>query len=745
MSRCCGGGGQVDARGHHRDPWLVRKLRAAYDPFLGWAMRKPLVVAGAVVLGLAGAAAAYTWIGSTFMPSMDEGSPVLTIRKHPTVGVEETAAIDLRIQRDIMARVPEVRAIRARSGADELGIDPVGLNDTDMFIVLAPKEEWRGPDTAWLLDELRRVVVGIPGISYSLGQPIELRVQEMIIGARGDVVVKAFGPDLGELNRIAREVAAATRGVTGAADVYALRNEGMKYLTVKVDRFATGRFGLNASEVQRALRVWVDGVPAGVVLEGEVRTPLVVRGEGTLRRSVADLAQIRLTLPGGGSVALPHIAEIREEEGPVQVVREQGQRFATVLANMRGRDLVGFVDEARAAVAERVRMPPGYRLEWGGQFENQQRASARLAIVVPIAHATVFLLLYFTFGSLRQAALVFCNVPFAAIGGVIGLWLSGEFLSVPASVGFIALIGIAVLNGVVLVSYINRLIAEEGLPLRDAVMEGARRRMTPVVLTATIATFGLVPFLFAEAPGSEIQRPLAVVVIGGLVTATSLTLILLPILYDRFAVPQAEKRALEGRDAAAAPAAPAAAPVPTPAAERAPSGPPATQGAEMPAVPAGPQALGWAWGPPVGSHADAEGPAAEGARPESGMGWCRFRGTASPAPTRLPARRVHPRTSVAHCNADEEAPTMTLLEHHGHQRCASGDARRPDGARDTRAAVPDSPRGPPSGWRCSRLSSRRRFCPFRGHGAPEGRRWTWSWRTHERCSCRGSAAAGRGT
>jgi cobalt-zinc-cadmium resistance protein CzcA len=442
----------------------------------------------------------------------------------------------------------------ARAGADEIGLDPMGLGETDMWLTFAPRETWRGPDRAWLLREIGSVVEEIPGISHSFSQPIDMRVQEMIIGARGDVVLKVFGHDIGELNRIAAEASAAIGAVPGASEVYTLRNEGMKYLSVAVDRRAAGRLGLDAEEVQRALRVWVDGQRVGVVLEGEVRTPLVIRGEEAARRSPSDLARVPIVLPGGGgAVPLSQVAEIREVEGPFQVAREQGRRFSTVLANVRGRDLVGFVAEAQAAVAQRVQVPQGFKLGWGGQFENQQRASARLAIVVPIALALIFLLLYLTFGSVRQSVLVFCNVPFAVIGGVVGLWLSGEFLSVPASVGFIALVGIAVLNGVVLVSYTNRLRAEEGYPLRMAVMEGAKRRMTPVALTASIAAFGLVPFLFAEGPGSEIQRPLAVVVIGGLISATVLTLVVLPILYDRFAVPQTKatpSRMEQGRQAA---------------------------------------------------------------------------------------------------------------------------------------------------------------------------------------------------
>ncbi|TCZ59674.1 efflux RND transporter permease subunit [Roseicella aquatilis] len=528
--------------GGTKEPWLVRVLHKGYDPFLDWAMRNPLKIGAVAVAGLVVAGLLFTRIGSTFMPVMDEGTPVVTVRKHPTIGVDAAAATDVMIQRQIMQAVPEVRGIMGRAGADELGIDPVGLNDSDLFLDVKPREEWRQPKNRdFVVDEVRKVLDHIPGISYAINQPIDMRVQEMIIGARGDVVIKVFGYSIPELNRIAEEVEKAVRGIAGASDVFALRNEGMKYLKVEIDRFAAGRLGLSVHDVQQALRVWVDGREMGLVLEQERRIPLMLRGEGSLRRSAADLQRVVLALPGGRTVALSQVAHITEEEGPIQVIREGTQRYATILANVRGRDLVGFVAEARAAVQQAVQMPEGYRLEWGGQFENQQRASARLAIVVPIALLLIFMLLYFTFNSVREALLVFCNVPFAAIGGVIGLYISGEFLSVPASVGFIALVGIAVLNGVVLISYINRLAVESGLSLHDAVREGAKRRMTPVVLTATIAAFGLVPFLFAEGPGSEIQRPLAVVVIGGLVTATILTLVLLPILYDRFALSRAEQ------------------------------------------------------------------------------------------------------------------------------------------------------------------------------------------------------------
>lgn len=522
--------------GNHREPWLVRRLHRYYDPLLERTMRRPAWLLATLALGIVGAVSVVPFIGSTFMPTMDEGTPIITIRKHPTVSLEETAQIDLRIQRALRAELPEIRRIMARSGADELGLDPVGLNEADMMLVLAPKNEWRVPETAWLLGEIRKVLDRVPGISYSFAQPIDMRVQEMIIGARGDVVVKVFGPDIGELNRIAGEIAQTLRGVPGSSDVFTLRNSGMRYLTVSVDRTRAGRFGLNATEIQDSLRVWVDGRQVGLVLDGTARTPLVVRGEERLRASTQDIERLPIVLRNGAVIELRQVADVRLEDGPIQVVREAGERFANVLANVRGRDLVGFVDDAKAAVKSKVALPPGYRLIWGGQFENQQRASARLSLVVPIALSVIFMLLYLTFGSLRQAALVFCIVPFATIGGVLALWSSGEFLSVPASVGFIALVGIAVLNGVVMVTYINQIVASGQFAFREAVIEGARRRLRPVMLTATIAALGLVPFLFATGPGSEIQRPLAIVVIGGLVTATALTLLLLPVLYARFGV-----------------------------------------------------------------------------------------------------------------------------------------------------------------------------------------------------------------
>jgi cobalt-zinc-cadmium resistance protein CzcA len=350
---------------------------------------------------------------------------------------------------------------------------------------------------------------------------------------RGDLAVKIFGPDLATLNRLAGEVEATVKAVRGAEDTFTLRNDGVQYLKVAVDRLAAGRFGLNVDDIQNDLKALLEGRNVGTVIEQGRRVPVVLRGPEALRASPADFEALRLSLPEGGSVPLAAVARIQRVDGPVKVDRENAQRYVVVQSNVRDRDLVGFVDNAKAAVAAKVRLPEGYRLAWGGQFENQQRAAARLMVVVPVAVALIFFLLFSTFGSVRQALLVLSNVPFAMIGGVFGLLLSGEYLSVPASVGFIALLGIAVLNGVVMVSHFNQLLAR-GLPVAEVVVEGAKRRLRPVMMTASIATFGLVPMLFASGPGSEVQRPLAIVVIGGLVSSTALTLVLLPILFRRF-------------------------------------------------------------------------------------------------------------------------------------------------------------------------------------------------------------------
>jgi len=523
-------------RGDHHEPWLVRKLNAIYTPSLTWALANTRTVVIGASLMLAAAAGAYLLLGKTFMPTMDEGDMVMQLEKLPSISLEQTIELDTRVQRAILERVPEVKQVVARSGADELGLDPMGLNQTDTFLVLKPIAQWREPDKEWLADQLREVMKDFPGITYSFTQPIEMRVAEMLTGVRGDIAVKVFGPDLGELDRLAGELESLLKNTPGSEDAFTLKNDGVQYLRVDVDRLAAGRLGLNTDDLQSELKSLVEGQAAGLVIEPGRRTPLVIRGAGGdsgVRDSVDRFSALRITLPDGKTVPLAQVAKIERIEGPVKVDRENAQRYVVIQSNVRGRDLVGFVEEAKLGVAQKIQIPTGYTLVWGGQFENQQRAAKRLAIVVPIALALIFLLLFSTFGSLRQAALVLSNVPFAMVGGIFALLASGEYLSVPASVGFIALLGIAVLNGVVMVTYFNQLRAQ-GMPLTQVVVEGAKRRLRPVMMTASIAAFGLVPLLLARGPGSEIQKPLAIVVIGGLVTSTLLTLLLLPILYRRF-------------------------------------------------------------------------------------------------------------------------------------------------------------------------------------------------------------------
>ena len=519
----------------HTDPWLVRRANAAYLPALNWSLQHTRTVFGAALIALLATGVVYTQIGKTFMPTMDEGDIIVGIEKLPSVSLEQTAALDLKIHQAIMRQVPEVKGIVARAGSDELGLDPMGLNQTDTFLVLKPRKEWRKPDKEWLTDELRKVLDQLPGISYSFTQPIDMRVQEMIIGVRGDVAVKIFGPDIPTLNRLASQVEASLKTVKGSEDVYTVLNEGVQYLKVEIDRLAAGRMGLNVDEIGETLRSQLEGKTLGVVLEGGRRTPVLLRGDDALRASPALFSSLNLTLPSGQSVPLATVARLKQVDGPVKIDRENAARMAVVQSNVRERDLVGFVEEAKQVVAKQVPLPTGYSLTWGGQFENQQRAAARLSIVVPIALALIFLLLFVTFGSLRQALLVLSNIPFAMVGGVFALWASGQYLSVPASVGFIALLGIAVLNGVVMVTYFNQLRAQ-GMALAQVVVEGAQRRLRPVLMTASITAFGLIPLLFASGPGSEIQKPLAIVVIGGLISSTLLTLILLPIIYRRFGV-----------------------------------------------------------------------------------------------------------------------------------------------------------------------------------------------------------------
>jgi cobalt-zinc-cadmium resistance protein CzcA len=512
----------------------MRQISPRYHALLAGAFthkRRVFTVAG---IGLALAGAAYSVTGKTFLPVMDEGSVIVQLSKLPSISLDHSVEGDLKVQRAILEQVPEVEAVIARVGSDELGLDPMSPNETDSFLKLKPREEWRVADKEWLVDQLRKVMAQFPGIEPTFTQPIEMRTSEMLTGARGDLAIKLFGPDTAELARLAGEIQTRLEGIEGTSEAMTVANDRVDYLLVDIDRVAAGRVGMPVSDLQDMMRAQVEGVRAGVVADGVRRVPIVLRGDGGAgnldAQSFADLVY---RSPTGQLVRASDVATVARAEGPVKLEHENGSRFAMVQAFVTGRDIVSYVDDAKADIAANVPLPPGYRIAWGGQFENQQRASARLLVVLPVAVLLIFVVLYLSLGSVRASLLILTNIPFAAVGGMIALALSGEYLSVPASVGFIALLGIAVLNGLVMVTYFRQL-RETGMPLAEAVRRGAERRLRPVLMTASIAAFGLVPLLFATGPGSEIQKPLAIVVIGGLVTATLLTLVLLPILYERF-------------------------------------------------------------------------------------------------------------------------------------------------------------------------------------------------------------------
>ncbi|MDD5461433.1 MAG: CusA/CzcA family heavy metal efflux RND transporter [Methylococcales bacterium] len=515
----------------HEEPWLPRQLQKLYQPALLWCIgnsKKVFVTAGALLVLTV---VVFTRIGSTFMPTMDEGDIIVQLEKLPSITLEQSVALDGQVQKNLLKNVPEIIDIVSRVGTDELGLDPMSLNDTDTFLILKPKKQWRMHSKEKLIEEIRKVMAATPGIAFKFTQPIEMRVSEMLTGTRGDVAVKLFGADLAVLSDKAAQIAAVLKAIPGSSDVFTRQNEGMQFLQLSIDKLAAGRLGLDSDSIEMLLRAQIEGLKLGIVQEGIKRTPLILRGNS----NTSNFENLQMTLPNGGHVPVTAIAKIEKVEGVVSVEREKGQRFVVISSNVRDRDLVGFVDDARKAVAEKVKLPTGYTVEFGGQFENQQRAAATLSLVVPISLGLIFLLLFSTFGSVRQAVLVLSNIPLAMVGGVFALWISGEYLSVPASVGFIALLGIAVLNGVVMVSYFNQLLAT-GMELAKVVTLGSARRLRPVLMTASIAAFGLIPLLFATGPGSEIQRPLAIVVIGGLVSSTFLTLFLLPILFKLFGI-----------------------------------------------------------------------------------------------------------------------------------------------------------------------------------------------------------------
>ena len=518
----------------HDEPWLLRKIRAAYNPALDWAMRRPRMVAASALAIFALSGAVFYFMGAEFIPRLDEGDIAINAWRLPSISLQESINSTSQVER-VLRRFPEVKTVVSRTGSPEVATDVMGIELSDIFVILKPRSEWKTAKTkeeliAKMNEALQKEV---PGAGFGFTQPIEMRFNELIAGVRSDVGVRIFGDNLETLAQKGNEVAQALSTVRGAADVRAEQTAGLPMIRITIDRERLARYGLNAADVLDTVQATRVGKVVGTIFEGQRRFDLVVR----LPEEVLSNPDVIATLPvandKGRFVPLAQVADVRLDTGPSQISRKNVQRRIVVESNVRGRDLAGFVAEAQSKVKQAVRLPDGYYIEWGGQFEQLQEARQRLAVVVPLTLLVILLILYMAFGALRPALLIFLNVPLAATGGIFALALRGLPFSISAAVGFIALFGIAVLNGVVLVSYIIQL-RQEGRPLEEAIVEGSKTRLRPVLMTAMVASFGFVPMALATSMGAEVQRPLATVVIGGLMTSTILTLIVLPTIYRWF-------------------------------------------------------------------------------------------------------------------------------------------------------------------------------------------------------------------
>lgn len=515
--------------GSGEDTRLIAYLKRHYLRLLYAATaqsRLTLVVAVALLLG---SLALFPLLGKSFMPTMKEGALTPQINRVPSISLDESIRMEMAAMKTI-AEVPGVRMVVSKLGRGESPADPAGPNESDPIVLLDPKSGRSQDD---IDEDIRQRLSSIPGVQIVLSQPISERVDEMVTGVRSQVAIKIFGDELGELKNISEKVARILKSVAGSRDIRIERLSGQQALTVDIDRKAIARHGLNVADVQSIIETAIGGKDVTTLYEGERRYSVVVRFPPQVRQSAEAIGNTLLPTPGGAQVPLSSLAHIQLLDGPAQISRESGKRRVVVGANVEGRDLGGFVTEVQQRIDQEVRLPEGYYFVYGGQFENMERAMGTLAIIVPLTIVAIFFLLFVLFRSVKLAGLIILVLPFASIGGLVGLFVSGEYVSVPASVGFIALWGIAVLNGVVLVTCIRRL-REDGMAVAEAVREGCVQRFRPVMMTATVALLGLVPFLFSSGPGSEVQRPLAIVVIGGLISSTLLTLVVLPTLYRWF-------------------------------------------------------------------------------------------------------------------------------------------------------------------------------------------------------------------
>jgi heavy metal efflux system protein len=515
--------------GADHDTRLIAFLKRHYLRLLDGATLRNRLTLGVAVGLLLGSLALFPLLGKSFMPTMKEGALTPQINRVPSISLDESIRMEMGAMKAV-AEVPGVRMVVSKLGRGESPADPAGPNESDPIVLLDPKS---GRTQDEVDEDIRQRLSSIPGVQIVLSQPISERVDEMVTGVRSQLAIKVFGDELGELKRLSEQVARVLKSVDGSRDIRIERLSGQQALTVDIDRKAIARHGINVADVHSLIETAIGGKEVTTLYEGERRYNVVVRFPAAARQSAEAIGNTLLTTPDGAQVPLYSVARIELVDGPAQISRESGKRRVVVGANVEGRDLAGYVAEVQQRLAQEVRLPEGYEFRFGGQFENMERAMGTLAVIVPLTIAAIFFLLFLLFNSVRLASLIILVLPFASIGGLVGLFVTGEYLSVPASVGFIALWGIAVLNGVVLVTCIRRL-REDGLEVAAAVREGCVQRFRPVMMTATVALLGLVPFLFATGPGSEVQRPLAIVVIGGLISSTLLTLVVLPTLYRWF-------------------------------------------------------------------------------------------------------------------------------------------------------------------------------------------------------------------
>ncbi|HNX69270.1 MAG TPA: efflux RND transporter permease subunit [Candidatus Omnitrophota bacterium] len=519
--------------GSEHEPKIVSWIRQRYIPLLNSALnnrKRVITIASACLIG---SLLLIPFLGTEFVPVLDEGTFMVRATMAPSTSLNEAIAISGKIEK-LLLGFPEVKNAISRVGRAEIGGDPEPVNNVEIFVDVKPQKEWK---TAHSRDEfikkLEEKISQYPGISLNISQPIAIRVDELISGVKAQLAINLFGDDLDILVQKGNEIAKIIQSIRGAADVQTEQVTGQPQLVIAIDREKIARYGINVADVQEIIRTAIGGEAAGEVFEGQKRFNIFVRLQESFRNDVKAIGNLLVHAPVGGEIPLAQLADIKILTGPKQISRDDNQRRIVIQANIRGRDMGGFVSEAQQRIEKQVKLPTGYFVTWGGQFENQQRAMKRLMLIVPVTIAIIFFLLFLSFNSLKNASLIILNVPFSMVGGIVALWISRLYLSVPASVGFIALFGVAVLNGVVLVTCINQL-RQEGTPLNEAITQGCMLRLRPVLMTALVASLGLVPLLFSTGTGSEVQKPLATVVVGGLFTSTILTLLVLPVLYGWF-------------------------------------------------------------------------------------------------------------------------------------------------------------------------------------------------------------------